>query len=128
MNRKRWKTLRFLRKNLKWVAGGWQKAAALAVSFAFAMTPAVPVLFPAAAEAKALPAMPQNQAKSGGCQLNSPQGKVQHVVTIIFDNTHFKRDPARDGSTFVPSDLEQMPHLLSFIKGNGVLLAIITRS
>jgi hypothetical protein len=45
------------------------------------------------------------------------------VVTIIFDNTHFKRDPARDGSTLVPSDLEQMPHLLSFIKNNGVLLS-----
>src|SRR5215469_10784602 len=51
----------------------------------------------------------------GGCQLNSPRGKISHVVTIIFDNTHFKRDPARDGSTLVPSDLEQMPHLLNFI-------------
>jgi len=33
------------------------------------------------------------------------------------------RDPARDGSTLVPSDLEQMPHLLSFIENNGVLLS-----
>ena len=60
---------------------------------------------------------------AGGCQLNSPRGKVTHVVTIIFDNTHFMRDPARDGSTLVPSDLEQMPHLLNFIKNNGVLLS-----
>jgi len=45
------------------------------------------------------------------------------VVTIIFDNTHFMRDPARDGSTLVPSDLEQMPHLLNFIENNGVLLS-----
>jgi arylsulfatase A-like enzyme len=60
---------------------------------------------------------------AAGCQLNSPRGKVSHVVTIIFDNTHFKRDPARDGSTLVPSDLEQMPHLLNFIKNNGVLLS-----
>jgi arylsulfatase A-like enzyme len=45
------------------------------------------------------------------------------VVTIIFDNTHFRRDPLRDGSTPVPSDLEQMPHLLNFIKSNGVLLS-----
>jgi hypothetical protein len=44
-------------------------------------------------------------------------------VTIIFDNTHFRRDPARDGSTLVPSDLEQMPHLLNFIEHNGVLLS-----
>jgi len=60
---------------------------------------------------------------TGGCQLNSPRGKVSHVVTIIFDNTHFMRDPARDGSTLVPSDLEQMPHLLNFIKENGALLS-----
>jgi hypothetical protein len=33
------------------------------------------------------------------------------------------RDPARDGSTLVPSDLEQMPHLLNFLKNNGVLLS-----
>jgi hypothetical protein len=64
-----------------------------------------------------------SSSAAGGCQLNSPRGKVQHVVTIIFDNTHFKRDPARDGSTLVPSDLEQMPHLLNFIKNNGVLLS-----
>jgi hypothetical protein len=48
---------------------------------------------------------------------------VSHVVTIIFDNTHFKRDPLRDGTTPVPSDIEQMPHLLNFIKNNGVLLS-----
>jgi len=60
---------------------------------------------------------------AGSCQLNSPRGKVSHVVTIIFDNTHFKRDPLRDGTTPVPSDLEQMPHLLTFIENNGVLLS-----
>jgi len=60
---------------------------------------------------------------AGGCRLNSPRGKVSHVVTIIFDNTHFKRDPLRDGTTPVPSDLEQMPHLLNFIENNGVLLS-----
>jgi arylsulfatase A-like enzyme len=60
---------------------------------------------------------------AASCQLNSPHGKIKHVVTIIFDNTHFMRDPARDGSTLVPSDLEQMPHLLNFIKHNGVLFS-----
>jgi arylsulfatase A-like enzyme len=60
---------------------------------------------------------------AASCQLKSPRGNVKHVVTIIFDNTHFMRDPARDGSTLVPSDLEQMPHLLNFIKNNGVLLS-----
>jgi len=60
---------------------------------------------------------------AGACQLNSPRGKIKHVVTIIFDNTHFMRDPARDGSTLVPSDLEQMPHLLNFMKQKGALLS-----
>jgi hypothetical protein len=76
----------------------------------------------AGAAAKLAVATPAPTA-AGGCQLNSPRGKVSHVVTIIFDNTHFVRDPARDGSTLVPSDLEQMPHLLNFIKENGTLLS-----
>ena len=73
---------------------------------------------PTAAKEHSAPASP-----AGSCQLNSPRGKIKHVVTIIFDNTHFQRDPARDGSTLVPSDLEQMPHLLNFLKNNGVLLS-----
>ena len=76
----------------------------------------------ASAKAAASPA-PASGSPTGGCQLNSPRGQIKHVVTIIFDNTHFMRDPARDGSTLVPSDLEQMPHLLNFIKNNGVLLS-----
>ena len=42
---------------------------------------------------------------------------IKHVIQIQFDNTHFLRDRAT-----VPSDLEQMPHLLNFIRGNGTLL------
>jgi hypothetical protein len=42
---------------------------------------------------------------------------VQHVVNVVFDNTHFTRDNPN-----VPSDLEQMPHLLNFIKSQGTLL------
>jgi hypothetical protein len=52
-----------------------------------------------------------------GCQLNSPSGKIKHVIFTIFDNVHFLRDNPN-----VPSDLEQMPHLLNFIRGNGTLL------
>src|SRR3954465_15396473 len=52
-----------------------------------------------------------------GCQLNSPNGQIKHVIFTIFDNVHFLRDNAN-----VPSDLEQMPHLLNFIRGNGTLL------
>ena len=56
-------------------------------------------------------------AAPSGCTLNSAQGSIKHVIYIQFDNTHFTRDNPN-----VPSDLEQMPHLLNFIEGNGVLL------
>ncbi|HEX3352722.1 MAG TPA: hypothetical protein VHS34_07855 [Terriglobales bacterium] len=52
------------------------------------------------------------------CQLNSASGRIKHVIYVQFDNTHFLRDNPN-----VPSDLEQMPHLLNFIKNNGVLLS-----
>jgi hypothetical protein len=52
-----------------------------------------------------------------GCQLNSPNGQIKHVIFTIFDNVHFLRDNPN-----VPSDLEQMPHLLNFIRSDGTLL------
>jgi hypothetical protein len=55
---------------------------------------------------------------ANGCALNSARGNIKHVISIQFDNTHFQRDNPN-----VPSDLEQMPHLLNFITNNGVLLA-----
>src|ERR1700752_276374 len=50
------------------------------------------------------------------CDLNSPTGKIKHVVYIEFDNVHFTRDNPN-----VPSDLEQMPNLLNFITQNGTV-------
>jgi hypothetical protein len=71
----------------------------------------------AAAQA-AIPAPAGAQAPVAGaapsCQLGNG---VQHVINIVFDNTHFTRDNPN-----VPSDLEQMPHLLNFIRSNGTLL------
>ncbi len=55
---------------------------------------------------------------SGTCQLNSAKDLIKHVIYVQFDNTHFTRDNPN-----VPSDLEQMPALLNFIKGNGALLS-----
>ncbi|MBV9357391.1 MAG: hypothetical protein JO023_17915 [Chloroflexi bacterium] len=55
------------------------------------------------------------------CQFLAPSGQpssIAHVIHIQFDNVHFTRDNPN-----VPSDLEQMPHLLNFIKSNGTLLA-----
>jgi hypothetical protein len=43
---------------------------------------------------------------------------VQHVINIVFDNVHFARDNPN-----VPSDLEQMPHLLSFLESNGTVFS-----
>src|SRR5437588_9320721 len=54
---------------------------------------------------------------ASGCHLSSARGDIKHVIYIQFDNTHFLRDNPN-----VPSDLEQMPHLLNFIRGNGTLL------
>jgi len=51
------------------------------------------------------------QSASAGCQLNSPGGQIKRVVYIIFDNVHLRRDNPN-----VPSDLEQMPNLLNFLK------------
>jgi hypothetical protein len=59
----------------------------------------------------------QAAAVDPSCQLNSAKGNIKHVVYIQFDNTHFRRDNQN-----VPSDLEQMPHFLNFIRGNGTLM------
>jgi hypothetical protein len=56
-------------------------------------------------------------ASAASCKLDSARGNIKHVIYIIFDNTHFLRDNPN-----VPSDLEQMPHLLNFLRGNGTLL------
>jgi hypothetical protein len=64
----------------------------------------------------AAPPKAGSAADSTGCALGM-NGATQHVVYVQFDNTHFLRDRAG-----VPSDLEQMPHLLDFIRDNGTLL------
>ncbi len=50
------------------------------------------------------------------CSLGG-NGAIKHVVYMQFDNTHYLRDNPN-----VPSDLEQMPHLLNFLSGKGMLL------
>ena len=52
------------------------------------------------------------------CPLGNGAGAIKHVIYLQFDNTHLTRDRAN-----VPSDLEQMPHLLNFIRGNGTMMA-----
>jgi hypothetical protein len=44
-------------------------------------------------------------------------GAIKHVIYLQFDNVHLQRNLST-----VPSDLEQMPHLLDFMRNNGTLL------
>jgi hypothetical protein len=60
-------------------------------------------------------ALASNQPDST-CQIQSEKGGIEHVIYLQFDNTHFLRDNPN-----VPSDLEQMPHLLNFLRDNGTL-------
>ncbi len=55
-------------------------------------------------------------AAAGGCQLDSVNGAIKHVIEVQFDNVHLTRD-----NPSVPSDLEQMPNLLNFLENNGML-------
>jgi hypothetical protein len=64
---------------------------------------------PASAAPEAAP------ASATSCDLGNG---VSHVVNIVFDNVHFARDNPN-----VPSDLEQMPHLLNFLKSNGTVFS-----
>lgn len=96
---------------------GLRRMLALAVAALISLYPVAQVsgATPAAWKAASHPAAPASFA--GGCSLNSPQGRIQHVIYIQFDNVHFTRDNPN-----VPSDLEKMPHLLNFLLQNGVLL------
>jgi hypothetical protein len=55
-------------------------------------------------------------ARGGSCTLDSANSQIKHMIYLQFDNVHYRRD-----ATGVPSDLEQMPNLLNFMKSNGTL-------
>ncbi len=59
----------------------------------------------------------QRTGDTSSCVLGNRSGRIKHVIYIQFDNVHLRRDNPN-----VPSDLEQMPHLLNFLKGNGTVL------
>lgn len=76
----------------------------------------VVTLLTCAVLAIANPLSGQKTVSGSGCALSN--GPIRHVIYLQFDNVHFTRDNPN-----VPSDLEQMPHLLNFLEGNGTLLA-----
>ena len=85
-----------------------RRVGAAFVAAALAVAPSAgPIVATAARVAAAAPV----------CELG-PNGAVKHVIYVQFDNTHLLRDRAN-----VPSDLEQMPNLLNFMRNNGTLLS-----
>jgi hypothetical protein len=108
---------KWFRSKLRDLSPVFRQVLAATISLAFALSSVMPVLVPDAAQAVPRPATPQNAPSSaGGCTLNSARGEIKHVIYIQFDNVHFTRDNPN-----VPSDLEQMPHLLNFFVNNGTL-------
>src|SRR6476619_1341020 len=71
----------------------------------------------ATAVALAIASPGRSSSTATSCQL-SPNGQIEHVINIVFDNVHFARDNPN-----VPSDLEQMPHLLNFLEHNGTVFS-----
>src|SRR5204862_4355475 len=57
-----------------------------------------------------------NGSHSAAAGSSCLSGPIKHMVYLQFDNTHYNRD-----NPSVASDLEQMPHLLNFLKNNGTL-------
>ena len=73
------------------------------------------VIFAVAAALTASIGAPSSQAADKEhCKLDNG---IEHIVYIQFDNVHFRRDNPN-----VPSDLEQIPNLLTFMQGGGTLL------
>jgi hypothetical protein len=85
-----------------------RRVGAVLVAAALAVSPsAAPLVGSVATVAAATPT----------CSLGA-NGAVKHVIYVQFDNTHLLRDRPN-----VPSDLEQMPNLLNFMRNNGTLLS-----
>src|SRR2546421_12377379 len=89
------------------------RARRIGVLCALALGCLVAASFAAVTKSEAAPSARPAPPPANGCGLKGP---IKHVVYLQFDNTHYARD---DQS--VASDLEQMPHLLSFLENNGTL-------
>ncbi len=85
--------------------GGWSSAGAAVAALA---TITALLIGSASAGTKAA-------AAATTCSLG-PNGAIKHVIYVQYDNTHLTRDNPN-----VPSDLEQIPALKSFLTTNGTL-------
>jgi hypothetical protein len=75
-----------------------------------------PVLFAGTAVAIVSASAEAAAPVQASCKLQSAGNKIKRVVHLTFDNVHLRRDNPN-----VPSDLEQMPHLLNFLLENGTV-------
>jgi len=73
-------------------------------------------ILPLVCLAAAVMSGPAFAQRANSCRLDSAEGKIKHIIQIIFDNVHLRRDNPN-----VPSDLEQMPNLLNFIQNKGTM-------
>ena len=87
----------------------------LAASFAALVSTGVPATAGALVVNANVTGQSQPLVEADGCHLGNG---ITHVVELTFDNVHFFRDNPN-----VPSDLELMPNLLNFLKGNGTILS-----
>lgn len=101
------------------LSGQLRRAVAMLVVLVFVLAPVAPGLnaTPAPAKGRANFDNDADDHDSDACNLKSARGDIKHVIYIQFDNVHFRRDNPN-----VPSDLEQMPHLLDFLTDNGVVM------
>jgi hypothetical protein len=90
------------------------KVVALAVAAGLGIGGAAAI--PATAAPQSSSRQPSSPHQAAGCRLDGNNPGLKHVIYLQFDNVHFTRDNPN-----VPSDLEQMPHLLNFLTSNGVL-------
>ena len=96
-------------------SGAVRRACVLGISSALLVFPVA--YDPVFAASSDLPHAEPTEAPKANCELNSARGDIKHVIYIQFGHLRYLQDNAN-----VPSDLEQMPHLLKFMESNGVLL------
>src|SRR5579871_3589654 len=94
----------------------WRHRMRAMISLRFARKLLAPMLLGGVALAVVSAAAEAANPVQASCKLQSAGNKIKRVIHLTFDNVHLRRDNPN-----VPSDLEQMPHLLNFLLENGTV-------
>ena len=95
----------------------WLRGTSIAFAPQLKKPLATTLIAAAAAAFAASPAKADKHARvQASCHFQSAGNKIKRVLFLTFDNVHLRRDNPN-----VPSDLEQMPHLLNFLQENGTV-------